>query len=121
MSGPPPTDGQPKVGQVVEKPDPKQIQHFVTTIKSAEAQVGANILSALQHDDTVGVLTVVVMGPDGRQQVVSAALNPDMMDQVRATLAKAAEEREEEEPCIGFHCFVKPKSKQKESTAEKQS
>ena len=94
---------------VVEKVDSQQLQHFVTTIKTAEAQVGENILSALRHDGTVAVLTTVVMGQDGQQRVVSAALNPQMMTQVQKILMEAQQEREEEEPCVGFHCLVKPK------------
>ena len=83
---------------------------FVTTIKNAEQQVGEHIIRALKHSDTVAVITTVVMGPDGQQHVVSAALNPDRMQQVEELLQAAADEREDEEPCIGFHCLVKPKN-----------
>lgn len=100
---------------VVEKADTQQLQHFVSTIKTAEQQVGENIISALQHDGTVAVLTTVVMGPDGQQRVVTAALKPAMMAQVQNILAEAAVEREEEEPCVGFHCLVKPKTNLPES------
>ena len=100
----------PKRSEVIQKVDQQQLQHFVTTIKSAEEQVGENIIRALSHDDTVAVLTTVVEGPDGQQQVVTAALSPDMMDQVRDVLMTAEKEREPEEPCVGFHCLVKPKS-----------
>ena len=96
--------------EVAEKVDARQLQHFVTTIKSAEQQVGENIIQALQHDGTVAVLTTVVVGPDGQQRVVSAALDPKLMSQVQALIMKAQEEREEEEPCVGFHCLIKPKS-----------
>jgi hypothetical protein len=95
--------------EVAKKIDQRQLQHFVTTIKTAEAQVGENIIQALQHDGTVAVLTTVVVGPDGQQRVVSAALDPNMMSQVQAILTKASQEREEEEPCVGFHCLIKPK------------
>lgn len=96
--------------EIVEKVDPQQMAHFVTEIKSAEQQVGENIIKALQHDGTVAVLTTVVRGPDGQQRVVSAALNPSMMAQVQQVLMTAQDEREPEEPCVGFHCLVKPKS-----------
>lgn len=96
--------------KVIQKVDQKQLQHFVTEIKSAEEQVGENIIRALSHDDTVAVLTTVIAGPNGQQQVVTAALNPNLMDQVRDVLVQAEEEREPEDPCIGFHCLVKPKS-----------
>lgn len=93
---------------VVEKVDVQQLQHFVSTIKTAEQQVGENIIQALQHDGTVAVLTTVVMGPDG-QRIVTAALKPEMMQQVQELLMEASEERIDEEPCVGFHCLVKPK------------
>lgn len=98
---------------VVEKVDTDQLQHFVTTIKTAEQQVGENIINALQHDGTVAVLTTVTLGPDGQQNVVSAALNPILMSQVQQILVSAQAERESEEPCVGFHCLIKPKKKNK--------
>jgi hypothetical protein len=86
-----------------------KIAQFVTTIKNAEQQVGEHIITALQHADTVAVLTTVVLGADGRQHIVSAALNPERMQQVQEILREAEREREDEEPCLGFHCLVKPK------------
>ena len=98
--------------QVTEDRDQKkQIAQFVTTIKNAEQQVGEHIIAALQHNDTVAVLTTVAMGADGQQRVISASLNPDRMKQVQEILQQAEKEREEEEPCVGFHCLVKPRSK----------
>jgi len=102
-----PSDDLPAV---IEKVDREQLQQFVTTIKTAETQVGEHIISALQHDGTVAVLTTVVLGEDGKQRVVSAALDPDLMDQVQELLVRAQKEREAEEPCFGFHCLIKPKS-----------
>jgi hypothetical protein len=90
--------------------DRAKIAQFVTTIKNAEQQVGEHIIQALQHADTVAVLTTVALGPDGQQRVISAALDPKRMQQVQEILSDAGEEREEEEPCLGFHCLVKPKS-----------
>ncbi len=90
--------------------DRSQIAQFVTTIKNAEQQVGEHIIQALQHDDTVAVITTVAMGQDGQQRVISAALNPERMQQVQEILQAAEAEREEEEPCVGFHCLVKAKT-----------
>ncbi len=89
--------------------DGKKIAQFVTTIKNAEQQVGEHIIQALQHADTVAVLTTVAVGQDGQQCVISAALNPERMKQVQEILLAAEQEREEETPCFGFHCLVKPK------------
>ena len=87
----------------------KPIAQFVTTIRNPEQQVGQHIIQALQHDDTVAVLTTVALGPDGQQRVISAALNPERMKQVQEILSAAEQERETEEPCVGFHCLIKPK------------
>ncbi|MCG8649578.1 MAG: hypothetical protein MI861_07085, partial [Pirellulales bacterium] len=76
--------------------DSSQIKQFVTTIKNAEQQVGEHVIRSLQQPDTVAILTTVVLGPDGQQRVVSAALNPERMQQVQELLNRAEEEREEE-------------------------
>jgi len=55
------------------------------------------------------VLTAVVVGSDGTQAVVSAALDPDMLKQVQELLHTAEEDRDEEVPCVGFHCLLKKK------------
>jgi hypothetical protein len=100
----------PVANQITNEVDKDQIAQFVTTIKNAEQQVGEHIIAALQHADTVAVLTTVVIGPDGSQHVISAALNPKRMQQVQQILSAAEQERELENPCFGFHCLVKPKS-----------
>jgi hypothetical protein len=104
--------------KVADKVDPDKISQFVTTIKNAEQQVGEHIIKALQHEDTVAVITTVIMGPDGEQSVVSAALNPLRMQQVQEILQAATIEREEEEPCVGFHCLVKAKPTKEQSSAD---
>jgi len=102
------SDNLPAVAQDV---DTDQIKHFVTQIRSAEHQVGEHIINALQDPETVAVLTTVVIGPEGGQHIVSAALDPEMLEEVQKMLLKAEEERDEETPCVGFHCFVKRKPK----------
>ncbi len=100
-------ESQPQ--QVVQNANAADIARFVTTIKNVEQQVGEHVIQALQHADTVAVLTTVVVGPGGQQHIVSAALDPARMAQVNALLQTAVEERQEEELCVGFHCLIKPK------------
>lgn len=111
---PSPPAGETGKNQIAKKVDNSQIAQFVTTIKNAEQQVGEHIIRSLQHPETVAVITTVVMGPDGQQRVISAALDPRRMQQVQEILQAAEEEREEEEPCVGFHCLIKPKSKDRQ-------
>lgn len=100
-----------QAGQV-ENATEAQISKFVTTIKNAQQQIGEHVIGALQHDDTVAVLTSVVVGPGGQQHIVSAALDPNTMAQVNNLLAAAEKQREEEIQCVGFHCLIKPKNGQ---------
>jgi hypothetical protein len=110
MNQQPPSPNDPvELPKVIEKVDQEQLQHFVTTIRSAEHQVGENIIQALRSDGTVAVLTTVMNGPDGQQRIVTAALNPQLMSQIQQLLVGAQKERKEEEMCVGYHCFVKPK------------
>ena len=95
---------------VTNQVDGSQLKQFVTRIKSAEQQVGEHILTALQDPDTVAVVTAVVVGSDGTQAVVSAALDPGMLQQVQELLHTAEEKRDEEVPCVGFHCLLKKKN-----------
>ncbi|KAA5547039.1 hypothetical protein FYK55_01065 [Roseiconus nitratireducens] len=85
------------------------IRQFVSTIKNAEQQVGEHIIRALEHDDTVAVLTTVAIGPDGQQHLISAALDPERMSLVQEILAEANRHRDPEEPCLGYHCLIEPK------------
>ncbi|MCA9126443.1 MAG: hypothetical protein KDB22_05135 [Planctomycetales bacterium] len=95
--------------QAVKNADAAEIARFVSTIKDIDQQVGEHVIGALRHADTVAVLTSVVVGPGGQQHIVSAALNPSRMAQINELLACAAIEREEETPCVGFHCLIKSK------------
>lgn len=106
-----PNEPQPDSPQVIVNATESEIKRFISTIKNVEQQVGEHIIQALQHADTVAVITSVVVGPDGRQHIVSAALNPSRAAQVNALLQSAVDEREEETLCYGFHCLVKPKDK----------
>ncbi len=94
---------------VTTRVDGNQIKQFATQIKSAEHQIGEHILTALQDPETVAVLTAVVAGTDGTQSIVSAALDPQILKQVQRLLHDAEVKRDEEVPCVGFHCLLKRK------------
>ncbi len=87
----------------------EQVARFVSKIKNLELQIGEHVLAALQHPDTVAVLTTVVVGLGGEQHIVSAALSPHRMSQVNELLEEAQEDRINDEVCFGFHCLLKPK------------
>ena len=95
--------------QPADQADQAQLTQFVTTIRNAEEQVGEHIIRALQHSNTVAVITTLVIGSDGKQRVISAALSAQRMQQVQEILNSAQQERLEEEPCVGFHCLVEAK------------
>ena len=109
---PPSDSGNNPIGSVqpADQADQNQITQFVTTIRNAQEQVGDHIIRALQHSDTVAVITTLTVGPDGKQRVISAALNAQRMQQVQELLNSAQQERIEEQPCVGFHCLVNPKT-----------
>ncbi len=92
----------------VANQDSGQLLQFVTQIRSYEHQIGAHIITALQDPNTVAVITAIVAGPTG-QALVSAALDPDMLEQVQQIVHDAEVKRAEEVPCIGFHCLLKRK------------
>jgi len=95
--------------QVAQNATAPQMARFVSKIKDLNQQIGEHVVQALQHADTVAVLTTIVVGPSGDQHIVSAALNPSKMAQINALLQEAVEERVDDEICLGFHCLVKPK------------
>lgn len=95
--------------RVAQNASGQQIARFVSKIKDLEYQVGEHVVHALQHPDTVAVLTTIAVGPSGEQCIVSAALNPAKMAQINALLQEAVEERVDDEICLGFHCLLKPK------------
>ena len=96
--------------QVAQNATSQQMARFVSKIKNLEHQVGEHVVQALQHPETVAVLTTIVIGPSGEQHIVSAALSPAKMAQINTLLQDAVEERVEDEICLGFHCLLQPKS-----------
>jgi PleD family two-component response regulator len=103
------TPDPPQSQRVPHNLSGQQAARFVSKIKNLEQQVGEHVVAALQHQDTVAVITTVVAGPSGEQHIVSAAINPQLMAQVNALLYAAEQERVDDEICLGFHCLLKPK------------
>lgn len=95
--------------QVVVNAGVTELKRFVSTITNAEQPVGEHINRALQHPDTVAVITSVLVGPEGQQHLVSAALDPTRAAPVNVLLHSAFEQWEPEEPCVSFHCLLTPK------------
>ena len=80
---------------------------FISKLVSIEHQVGSNVTAALEHPETVAVLTIVMVGGNGGQHIVSIGLDPELLGQVQNLLGQAKEERTQRVPCLGFHCFIK--------------
>ena len=82
------------------------IPTLVTPIKSLAGQVGAHVMAALEHGDTVAVLTTITGSRTG-QQVVSIPLTAEHVQQVHGLIEEIHESDEPERvPCVGFHCHI---------------
>ena len=82
------------------------VQHFVTHLHPIASQVGDHVLSALQHDETVAVLTTITGSTHG-QQVISIPLTAEHVQQVHAFIEEIHQSDEPEHvSCVGFHCFL---------------
>ena len=83
-----------------------KLPEFVTRLTPVEQQVGINVIAALQHRETVAVLSTVAMGPDGGQSIVSIGLDPELLGQVRDLIRASKTEKTQRIPCIGFQCHI---------------
>ena len=82
------------------------VPHFVTPLHPIASQVGEHVLSALQHEETVAVLTTVTGSTHG-QQIISIPLSAEHVQQVHAFIEEIHQSDEPEHvPCVGFHCFL---------------
>lgn len=104
----PPTDQ-------VQNATAAQVSHFVTSIKDVHQQVGEHVIAALQQPNTVAVVTSVVVGPGGKQHIVSAALDPQKAALVNQLISGAQQQRKEEIQCVGYHCLLEPKDDSKDT------
>ncbi len=88
------------------------IPHLVTNFQPIANQIGEHVLTALEHEETVAVLTTVTGSKNG-QQVVSIPLTGEHLQQVHGLIEEIHESDEPERvPCVGFHCFIEDKSEE---------
>jgi hypothetical protein len=82
------------------------VPHLVSNLQPIAQQVGEHVLAALDHKDTVAVLTTVTGSRNG-QQVVSIPLTGEHLKKVHGLIEEIHESDEPERvPCVGFHCFI---------------
>jgi hypothetical protein len=90
------------------------IPTLVTPIQSLAGQVGVHVMTALDHGDTVAVLTTITGSRTG-QQVVSIPLTAEHVMQVHGLIEEIHESDEPERvPCVGFHCHIDQEKESKE-------
>ena len=71
-------------------------------------------MAALDHGDTVAVLTTITGSRTG-QQVVSVPLTGEHVQQVHSLIEEIHESDEPERvPCVGFHCLLDKKEESQE-------
>jgi hypothetical protein len=81
-------------------------QEFMSVLKSFEQQVGEHVISVLQQEGTVAVMSTVLPAPDGTQRIVSIGLDARRMEEVQRLLAESDTEAAPPVPCVGFHCYL---------------
>tara|TARA_B100000959_G_C14928631_1_gene602597 strand:+ start:239 stop:574 length:336 start_codon:yes stop_codon:yes gene_type:complete len=82
------------------------VPHFVTPLLPIASQVGEHVISAMEHEGTVAVLTTITGSNQGRQ-VVSIPLTAEHVQQVHSLIEEIHEADEPERvPCVGFHCIL---------------
>ena len=87
-------------------------QIVATPIITMNEQVGDNVLTALNQPDTVAVITTFVPGIQA-DRIVSLPLSSQELGEVQAlldNLVPAEPVADEDMPCVGFHCEMKPTS-----------
>ena len=96
-----------------EQGETEGVLEFVTPLVPMEQQVGSHVIAALQHPETVAVVSTVAARQDGTQCIVSVGLDPEMLEQVQQLIIQARQKKQRT-PCIGFHCFVDDPDDEKE-------
>ncbi len=89
-------------------------RHHVSDIRTVERQVGDHVMEALEHDETVAVLTTIVGGVR-TDRIVSVPLDAEQAQAVSAVLMAAQEEAQldevdddgRREGFLGFHAVLR--------------
>ena len=97
-----------EINKEIEKKDEatEGIPSFITPLQPIMRQIGEHVLTALEEDETLAVLTTITESPAG-QQVISIPLTSDHLKQVHDLLEEIHQSNEPQRvPCVGFHCFL---------------
>ena len=93
----------------IEKQDaqePGGIPTFVTPLQPISRQVGEHVLTALEDQETVAVLTTIT-GSSAGQQVISIPLTQEHLRKVHGMIEEIhVSDEPQRVPCVGFHCFL---------------
>jgi hypothetical protein len=90
----------------IEDVQEEGIPHLITPLHPIAGQIGEHVISALEHEETVAVLTTITGSKSG-QQVVSIPLTAEHAQQVHGLIEEIhASDEPERVPCVGFHCFI---------------
>lgn len=101
-----------------EPEDADAVPRFVTRLTPLEEQVGMHVITALQHPETLAVLTTVAADGTGSQQVVSIPLDANRFAQVQQLLSTAKKKKKRTARCVGFHCSFEDKDVGDEESGE---
>lgn len=90
------------------------IPTLVTPLLPIAGQIGEHVIAALEHEDTVAVLTTITGSRVG-QQVVSIPLSAEQVHKVHGLIQEIHESDDPQRvPCVGFHCFLDDTEKSKQ-------
>lgn len=100
-----------------ESKDIKKKEEGVPTLISPlhpiSLQIGEHVLAAMEHEETVAVLTTITGSRSG-PQVVSIPLGPDHLLKVHEFLKEIHQSEDPQNiPCVGFHCYIDQKEEEK--------
>ena len=90
----------------IEEVKEEGVPHFVSPLHTIANQVGEHVLTAMEHEETVAVLTTITGSKQGRQ-VISIPLTAQHVQQVHGLIEEIhISDEPQRVPCVGFHCFL---------------